>query len=156
MNIFLPYEEDIEKSVQSLDDRRLVKQVMECKILLDIALGKKSGYANHPVSKHYKDFPAFLIQYGLASCKEYEHRYNKTHQYLPYFLEREEANTPPNYIPYYAAGSIKSPDCIRTTDNVSVLFQQKLIQKWDDDTGKGRAPKWTNRGAAEFYVNSVE
>lgn len=30
MNIFLPYEEDIERSVRSLDDKRLNKQILEC------------------------------------------------------------------------------------------------------------------------------
>jgi hypothetical protein len=31
MNIFLPYENDIEKSVMSLDDKGLNKQILECK-----------------------------------------------------------------------------------------------------------------------------
>ena len=152
MNIFLPYENDIIKSLQSLDDRRLVKQVMECKILTDIALGKKSGYANHPVSKHYKDYPSFLIDYGLASCKEYEHRYQKMHQYLPYFEEIHKLEESYPFIPFYVEGSKRSPNCIRTSDNVSQLFQQKLIHKWNEDTVKGRPPRWTNREVADFYI----
>ena len=34
MNVFLPYERNLKKSVQSLDDKRLNKQILECYQLL--------------------------------------------------------------------------------------------------------------------------
>ncbi len=152
MNIFLPYEHDIDKSVKSLDDRRLVKQILECKVLLDISLGRKSGYANHPVSKHYKNSPGFLIKYGIACCKEFEWRFHKIHQYDSYFSDIDVSEDAISYVPFYVAGSKNSPDCIRTTENVSSLFQEKLRQKWNEDTAKGRPPKWTNREISDFYT----
>jgi hypothetical protein len=56
VNIFLPYENDIKKSVESLDDRRLNKQILECKQLLSLSIDEYScvdvsdrGYRNHPI-----------------------------------------------------------------------------------------------------------
>ena len=49
MNIFLPYEYDIKKSVISLDDRRLIKQILEVHQLARIKIENRSGgYSNHP------------------------------------------------------------------------------------------------------------
>ena len=61
----------------------------------------------------------------------------------------------PNYIPYYMEGSKGQPNYIRTTDNVSALFQKKLINKWNSDKAKGRTPKWTNRQVPEFYKKEI-
>jgi hypothetical protein len=57
----------------------------------------------------------------------------------------------PKFTPYYMEGSKGQPNYIRTTENVSALFQQKLINKWNNDKAKGREPKWTNRQVPEFY-----
>ena len=59
--------------------------------------------------------------------------------------------TKPEFTPYYMEGSKDSPNCIRTTENVSRLFQDKLCKMWDNDKANGRPPKWTNRQAPEFY-----
>ena len=146
MNLFMPYKSVI-KSVRALDDRRLVKQILECKVMLDIALGKKSGYSKHPVCVHYKDYPDFIHGYGMWACIEYAHRFDKLHKYAAEFsrcIAEIYMGTPL----LYAAGSKGSKDCIRTTENVTELFQQKLIEKWNNDKVP---PKWTNRGMPEFY-----
>ena len=62
MNIFLPYENDITKSVQSLDDVRLNKQILETYQLLTSAIKEKNGekpngWYKHPVYIFYKDKP---------------------------------------------------------------------------------------------------
>ena len=57
----------------------------------------------------------------------------------------------PYYTPYYMEGSIVQPNYIRTTENVSDLFQDKLIKKWQADKEKGRQPRWTNREVPGFY-----
>ena len=56
MNIFLPYENDIGASVQSLDDVRLQKQAVEIYQLLTLAIKEqqeghevKAGHYHHPV-----------------------------------------------------------------------------------------------------------
>lgn len=148
MNIFLPYENDIERSVRSLDDRRLIKQILECKTLLDIACGYRKGYANHPVARHYNAYPHFLTVYGRLCCHEYFDRFGKIHEYNDFFLLSTFKFCPIKAIPFYAEYPATDPRCIRTTENVSELFQQKLIRKWNTDKIK---PKWTNRGIPEFY-----
>jgi hypothetical protein len=50
------------------------------------------------------------------------------------------------------SGSKNSLDCIRTTENVSNLFRQKLIMKWNNDKLKNRNPKWTNRESPKWYL----
>jgi hypothetical protein len=46
-------------------------------------------------------------------------------------------------------GSKGKPNYIRTTENVSELYQKKLINKWQNDK---RPPKWTNREKPDFYT----
>ena len=45
-------------------------------------------------------------------------------------------------------GSKGQPNYIRTTENVSALYQAKLITKWENDK---KPPKWTNREMPSFY-----
>ena len=45
-------------------------------------------------------------------------------------------------------GSLGQPEYIRTTENVSQLFQNRLVEKWSTDK---RPPKWTNRSVPEFW-----
>ena len=59
MNIFLPYSNGI-FSARALDDRRLVKQILETKQLLEVALGNSQAWANHLVAVYYRDYPQFL------------------------------------------------------------------------------------------------
>lgn len=165
MNVFLPYEDDIVKSVQSLDDVRLNKQIEECKTMVNAILehknsGLKIGYFHHPVTQFYYNNPQFIAYYGLCCGIEYCERHNKTHftyhsivEYCETLLEKCGflIYKQPQYQPYYMEGSIKDPNHIRTTENVSALFQQKLIKKWEADNAKGRQPKWTNREVPQFY-----
>ena len=153
MNIFLPYE-DVNQSIRALDDRRLVKQILECKQLLDVALGNTNGWSRHPVAVYYKDYPHFIARFGLMCCLEYELRFNRTHRYSD-LLMRYTLKLPKNkrVEPYYASGSKGSDNCIRTVDNATLLFKQKLINKWENDKQQGRPPKWTKRLLPEFYLN---
>ncbi len=149
MNIFLPYPESAARSAAALDDRRLVKQILECKILLDIATQNRTdGYARHPVAVHYRGQTDFLRFYGLECCREYLHRFNRPHAYAPYFAALRAGEKQPDYIPFYAEGSRTDPKSIRTTENVGDLFRAKLCRKWQTDRTE---PRWTNRTAPEFY-----
>ena len=152
MNIFLPYPKDINKSVRSLDDRRLIKQILECKILLYISeTNQNGGYANHPVAKHYREQTDFLHFYGFVCCLEYKARFNKTHKYAPIFNPTRPCLNTNDYIPFYAEGSKTDPNCIRTTDSETAgeLFRNKLNKKWKTDS---IPPKWTNRTEPKFYT----
>lgn len=168
MNVFMPCA-TIEDSVRALDDKRLIKQILECKQILEanerVLNGEqKVGYANHPVVKHYRDLGLvgmyFLVCYATRCCNEYRFRFRALHDFArdlvqPYIIMRyrlmEEAPNGGGYPPIiYAEGSINSPDCIRETNNEKVfeLFKQKLIKKWDNDK---YPPKWTNREKPSWY-----
>ena len=162
MNIFLPYENDIRSSVQCLDNLRLNKQILECEVLLNASLAylkdnAPNGYFKHPVAQFYKDNPEFIAYYGYECCKEYRYRYNKEHELEKIFRDNEvwevcpdeDGFIPPKYIPYYMEGPITSPNHIRTTENVSALFQAKLNKKWLNDK---RPPSWGNRCKPEFWT----
>ena len=160
MNIFLPYENNTWKSVGALDDKRLLKQILEVRNILKVADGESKGYKNHPITKHYIQYKNFLIVYGYDCCLEYNFRFHRHHKYFDYFKERYRNET--NYgkdvfwIPFYAEGAKNSPDCIRTTENVSKLYQDRLCEKWQEDIVKGRPPKWTNRLPPEFYYKKYQ
>lgn len=164
MNIFLPYEHDIDKSVESLDDRRLIKQILECHQLLNNAIKEKNGeeikgYKNHPIYLHYKKNISFLIEYGIQACREYCHRFQKKHNlydtFTNLFFEYDKGLGVMWYVPFYMQGSKYKPDCIRTTHYVSKLYQNKLCEKWNNDKLKGRPPKWTNREIPSFYKEII-
>jgi hypothetical protein len=146
MNLFLPYPEDLVLSVRCLDDRRLMKQIVETKVLLDIALSDGThGYARHPVAEHYRNQPEFLRFYGFVCCREYSFRFDKKHAYDAIF---EPCDVVTDYTPFYAEGFKNKAGCIRTTENVGLLFRAKLCRKWSDDVKK---PKWTKRKAPVLY-----
>lgn len=156
MNIFMP-EKRIDDSVKALDDRRLIKQILECKTILDVAIGCKTGYQNHPVVKHYKYYPKFVILYASCACEEYYHRFGRLHKLNVYFdniwkqYADEFNNTVLGYFPlsaFYCEGKATDPNCIRTTENTVELFRQKLCKKWDNDK---IPPKWTNREPPVWY-----
>lgn len=160
MNIFLPYENDVRKSLQSLDDVRLIKQVLETYQLLRNAIeeefgGEPKGYKNHPIYVYYKNNIPFLAKYGYCSCVEYAYRFHKSHKLTDYFMltlirfDIDEKVV--EYVPFYMEGSKGQPNYIRTTENVSALYQKKLCDKWDNDKANGRPPKWTNRETPSFY-----
>lgn len=164
MNIFLPYESNITASIQSLDNIRLVKQIQEVKVLLDGAMAYQRGdvpnnYFKHPVAQAFKNDPEFLSYYGFECCKEYWFRYNKYHQYYDLFQylceDYYKITEQPDYTPYYMEGSKGQPNYIRTTENVSALFQAKLCKKWNADKSKGREPRWTNRDVPQFYKTEL-
>lgn len=156
MNIFLPYK-SFEKCAQSLDDRRLSKQILECHQILTMILKKKSDdaykspYLNHPVVKHYFNQEHHIVEYSLAMCKEFNYRFGRHHKYYISFIDKMTPKTN-DFIPLYAEGSKNSQMCIREMSEYSVyaLFKLKLMQKWRKDILNGHQPKWTNRKRPNF------
>lgn len=161
MNIFLPYVNNIKKSIESLDDKRLIKQILEVYQLLQIykvqskdELLTGKGYQNHPIYKHYSQYPDFMYLYGHYCCQEYLYRFSTHHKYEEYFdykINSSERVKNYNYIPFYMEGSKNSPNNIRVTDldSVEYLFQKKLINKW---VNSKYTVKWTNRDVPEFLT----
>jgi len=152
LNLFLT-DRSFSISVQELDYKRLIKQILECKTLLDICLGKKQGYKDHPVAVHYKNNPFNLAYYGLLACCEYEFRFTNgltRHRYHEWFSDiASEYFKTELFVPFYCEGKKDDPKHIRTTENVYELFKEKLIKKWQSDK---IPPKWTKRGMPLWYV----
>ena len=164
MNIFLPYENSVEQSIASLDDRRLNKQILECKQLLSLAIDEvsgidvsKRGYRNHPIYTHYKDNLRFLSLYGYLCCREFQYRFDKNHSLHNHFYDLwvmyNRYNMKTSYTPFYMEGSKGKPNYIRTTENVSSLYQNKLVNKWINSKYN---VKWTNRNVPKFFTKYVK
>ena len=81
---FLPHP-NFEESAKVLDYRRLGKQRIETKQILNALLGKSKGWINHPITKAWKGYERALIRYGIAICKEWRNRGYKDKQ-LDWFL----------------------------------------------------------------------
>ena len=175
MNIFLSGK-TVKESVKHLDNVRLQKQLIEVYQLLTLAIKEqqagheiKAGHYHHPVYLHYKNNIPFLAYYGYECCRELAYRNGDWHLLTSYFdnimtdlglFEFDEEGyiismEIPKFTPYYMESSKGQPNYIRTTSNVSALFQHKLINKWNNDKSKGRPPKWTNRQVPEFYKKEI-
>lgn len=109
MQTFLPYE-SFEMSAKVLDYRRLGKQRVECKQLLQALLTgphqvlvgdnwlpirdplstsakvRKTPWYSHPAAKMWQGYEDVLVQYAIVICKEWIRRgYNDS--LLPFFLD---------------------------------------------------------------------
>ena len=78
MQAFLPYK-NFKDSLKSLDYKRLGKQRVEAKQMLNILDGNPSRYANHPAVKMWEGYRDALAEYLNCSIDEWVSRgYNNT------------------------------------------------------------------------------
>lgn len=75
MQTFLPYQ-DFRKSLECLDNKRLGKQRVEAKQLLNIVMGvnKSKGWTNHPAAKMWRGYPKALAIYYNTCLEVWEER----------------------------------------------------------------------------------
>jgi Pyrimidine dimer DNA glycosylase len=74
MQTFMPYM-SYQKTAECLDYRRLGKQRVETKQILQCLLGEGSlGWAHHPVVEAWRDYEESLAVYGLYICSEWRMR----------------------------------------------------------------------------------
>lgn len=85
MQTFLPFP-DLAKSAHVLDMKRLGKQRVETKQILNVLCGVTKGWANHPAVRMWEGHEAGLATYGLYICAEWKARGYKDTLY-PQFLE---------------------------------------------------------------------
>lgn len=155
MNLFLP-SPVIETSVQSLDDKRVNKMVLETAQLLSTAIRiinpetimpiYKMTHKNHPVNiwirsseNNYK----YALDYFVTICNEYAYRFGKTHKsqgLLPHFVEFfkyicTEKNFPRDQTPFANCTEFKE-------DEVHTAYKKTLMAKWERDK---LIPKWSKR-----------
>jgi len=84
MMTFLPFE-NFEKCARVLDDKRLYKQIVECKqILIALEPNSKSKWKNHPIVKMWFKYENALRYYQFCMLKEWvKRRWDVTIEYLP-------------------------------------------------------------------------
>lgn len=86
MQTFLPYDNFV-RTARVLDDKRLGKQRVEAKQILNTLDGLTKGWANHPAVKMWRGYEDALAQYGYTICLEWIARgFNDS--LLPFFRKR--------------------------------------------------------------------
>jgi hypothetical protein len=85
MQTFLPLPSLIE-SAKVLDNKRLGKQRVEAKQILETLRGRSIGWKNHPAVRMWKDHEPALAFYGLVICSEWRSRGFKDSLY-DYFVK---------------------------------------------------------------------
>lgn len=73
MQTFLPYS-DFALSVNCLDSKRLGKQRLESKTILNTLIGKSEGWKHHPCVKQWKGYENALRLYYNFCLKEWINR----------------------------------------------------------------------------------
>lgn len=91
MQTFLPYA-NIEKTVKCLDWRRLGKQRVESKQILNAIHRGKGGWSNHPATKMWKGYENGLTLYMNYCIKEWIQRGYKNNMPI---VEVEKIVMPP-------------------------------------------------------------
>jgi hypothetical protein len=95
MQTFLPYANFVE-SARVLDYRRLGKQRVEAKQLLNALRNPRAGWANHPAAKMWRGHEAALRLYHDACIAEWCARgYRNTMQLLASRADARRATMPP-------------------------------------------------------------
>lgn len=87
------------ETAQSLDKRRLNKQIIECKQILDALYGTGKGWFNHPIVKMYKGYEKWLCAYKW--CLEEYQRKDSDFLMLMHYNNFCEDNKPPFLIEEY-------------------------------------------------------
>lgn len=85
MQTFLPYK-DFTKSAKCLDYRRLGKQRVECKQIVNVLMGRTSAWQNHPAVKMWRGHVPALARYGALVCLEWKSR-GYQDSLFPFFVE---------------------------------------------------------------------
>jgi hypothetical protein len=73
MQTFLPYK-SFTKSAEALDSKRLGKQRLEAKQILNVLLNDSTGWRNHPIVKMWRGYEPALNEYLRACIEEWKKR----------------------------------------------------------------------------------
>lgn len=165
MNIFVT-DKSYEISAQNLDDKRVVKMILESAQLLSTAIFLNRGiqyeniykptHKNHPcslwaalnISNWY-----WLYNHMVSLCQEYSFRYSKTHssESLLLYLKMYSEYIPQGYITNFVNCTRSKVVDFRNIKDVYLAYKKYLTIKWDNDKLK---PKWTERKPPNWY-NSI-
>lgn len=146
MNIFATSPDPFE-SAKALDNKRVVKMVLETCQLLSTAMSLTGGWgpykithANHPCSIWVRTSNLnydWTMAHFEALLKEYRRRYNRVHKCEQWF-----------YPLYHGVRTIPKgpltphPNCttFKDVENVYEAYSLYMIEKWKNDKLK---PKWS-------------
>lgn len=85
MQTFLPFQ-SFDESAACLDNKRLQKQIVECKqIYLALTL-PEYGWKNHPAVLMWKGYEHALMSYAICISCNWERRFNKEHNLTRWFI----------------------------------------------------------------------
>jgi hypothetical protein len=160
MNIFA-VSPDPALCAQTLDDKRLVKMVLETAQLLCVAVAArgcederlyKPTHPNHPCAVWVRKDQVNLswtINLFQELCVEYTARFRKVHacetRLLDLFrLFYETTETRPHVF----------CNCSRYKDDgdTHTAYQATLREKWEDDQAAGRPAKWTRQSPPYWMI----
>lgn len=147
MDIFLPYEDNIFKSIASLDDNRLKQQIDDCEMLLKV----DESYT-HPLYENYKNNIDFIAYYGLLACREYSYRFRKHHTYEQFFTDIFQANSIFEVTPVFIPKFFDETTSSITSKNVSKQYQELLNRLWHNDVANNQKVTWTKRSKPAFII----
>lgn len=158
MNIFVTDSSPI-VSAKNLDDKRLVKMVLETAQMLSTSMHVcgapnppyKITHKNHPCSvwaRSTKSNYQWLLDHFVALCDEYTHRYKKTHKCASLLSKFVNAK---QFIP---DGDLQPhANCSRLKDiETRLAYRLTMISKWAEDEENKRKPKWTNSFPPEWLL----
>lgn len=169
MNIFVTEPCPI-ASAEALDDKRVVKMILESAQLLSTAIHinvltldddisqvlYKPTHKQHPCalwSAHSNSNWEWLFQHFLALCQEYTHRYGKYHKSAAlaphlrkyHYLIKDGPQTS-------FANCTRFEHCdFRHLQDVHDAYKRYLTIKWNNDK---LIPKWTNRAQPSWYTRT--
>lgn len=156
-------------SAQALDNKRVVKMVLETAQLLCTAIFINSNITYDGIYKptHLKH-PCtiwaaetienwdWLLQHFVSLCEEYSFRYYKQHsseKILPYLLKyRADIKSGAMTAFVNCTRSETIPIDLRHIEDTCVAYQQYLIAKWRSDKSP---PKWINREPPLWYNHHI-
>lgn len=145
MNIFVT-SPDPEFCAKVLDDKRVVKMVLESAQLMSTAMNLagangpyKTTHVNHPCSiwtrETFSNY-AWLLDHFISLCDEYTYRYNKQHKCSQLIKTFEDG------LAYINDGSLTTfVNCttFKQEQDVFKAYQLALEEKWNKDI---RTPTW--------------
>lgn len=170
MNIFVTSNSPV-RSAKMLDNKRVVKMILESAQLLSTALHRHKETAQEPwknVNIPYKPTHVghpctiwamqtrknywWLFRHFIALCREYEYRYGKEHKCYQYIGDfyvgaRIIPDGPLTKFANCTANQTKGISFKHINEPVEA-YKAYLAARWDTDT---LIPKWTNRTKPEWY-----
>ncbi len=148
-------------AVRDLDDKRLVKMVLEtCQILSTVMTLRgaegpyKPTHKNHPCTIWANDPVNFhwLVVYFLYICQEYTYRFNKVHACFRFINLFKDYSDELFKIEVIVDGPMEFVNCTKFKDEADTVlaYRLALVDKWANDK---RPPKWTKRKKPEWAEN---